>query len=441
MAGQFDRIARTLINPDLPAEDGNAEWIQARFSQMDVNDPLASRKLGLALADRLHGAPYSPHGDNPSCPYRCDNRILWEYAEIDWKQSGAVAEEQVRKHVSVTEMVNEVEVETAGEDAQEIRVQSAEFFDDDGTSFNEREGKEPVAPPVHYEEFDHTIQVARPCWATVRETRAKPGDPVDAQGILDVNRRITDRLRHLMDAMRPQGTQRIRKLEDGDDLDLNAAVLAAIDTRMNRQPDPRVMMRFVRHTRDTAVMVLLDLSESTNDPAPGEQTILQLTQTACVLLSEAINRVGDSFAIHGFCSDGRQNVFYTRFKGFEQPWGELAKARLMGAEGRLSTRMGAAIRHATAHLGRVKATRKLMLVLTDGEPADIDIRDPCYLRHDARHAVDAARRQGIVPFCLTLDPRADAYAQRIFGGRNVQVLDRVERLPERLPQLYANLTR
>ncbi len=82
-----------------------------------------------------------------------------------------------------------------------------------------------------------------------------------------------------------------------------------------------------------------------------------------------------------------------------------------------------------------------MLVLTDGAPADIDVRDPFYLRHDARHAVDAAARAGITPFCLTLDPRADSYAQRIFGGRNVQVLDRVERLPERLPQLYASLTR
>ncbi|GAA6177730.1 nitric oxide reductase activation protein NorD [Sulfitobacter pacificus] len=441
MAGQFDRIARALINPDLPGDDDLSLWVQSRFACMDLSDTLASRELGLRLADRLQAAPYSRHGDIPSCPYRCDNRILWEYEEIDWQQSSAMVPEQVRKHVSVTEMVNEVEVETAGEDAQEIWVQSAEFFDDDGTSFNEREGKEPVALPVLYEEFDHTIQMARPCWATVREIRPKLGDPADVQTILEQNSRITERLRHLLDAMRPQGTQRIRKLEDGDELDLNAAVMAAIDTRMRRQPDPRVMMRLVRHTRDTAVMVLLDLSESTNDTAPGDQTILQLTQTACVLLSEAIHQVGDSFAIHGFCSDGRQNVFYNRFKDFEQPWAELAKARLMGAEGRLSTRMGAAIRHATTHLGQVKASRKLMLVLTDGEPADIDIRDPFYLRHDARQAVDAARQQGVVPFCLTLDPRADAYAQRIFGDRNVQVLDRVERLPERLPQLYASLTR
>ncbi|WP_082688608.1 nitric oxide reductase activation protein NorD [Ruegeria marisrubri] len=441
MAGQFDRIARALIRPDEPAEDDLSSWVRAEFDRIDLDRAEDARTLGLALANRLFGQPYSAHRDIPSCPYRCDNRVLWEYEEIDWGKSASAQPEQVRKHVSVTEMVNEVEVETAGDDAQEIWVQSSEFFDDDGTTFNAREGKEPLAPPVLYEEFDHTIQMVRPAWATVREARAKLGDPTEADHILDTHRRTTERLRHLLDAMRPQGVQRIRKLEDGDEIDINAAVAAAIDTRLKRQPDPRVMMRALRHTRDTAVMVLLDLSESTNDPAPGGQTVLDLTQAACLLLSEAINSVGDSFAIHGFCSDGRHNVFYNRFKDFDQPWGTQSKARIMGAQGRLSTRMGAAIRHATAHLGKVRSNRKLMLVLTDGEPADIDMRDPFYLRHDTRHAVEAARRQGIIPFCLTLDPAADTYAQRIFGTRNVRVLDRVERLPERLPQLYAALTK
>ncbi|MCB1387767.1 MAG: nitric oxide reductase activation protein NorD [Rhodobacteraceae bacterium] len=438
--GLLDRIARALLLETADQENGLECWILEEFQNSDLNLSDLSMRLGLALADRLRGLTFSPHADRPSCPYRCDNRVLWTFEELDFDTAPAMSP-QVRKYVSIMEMVNEVEVETAGPDAQEIWVQADELFDDDGTSFNDREGKEPVSPPIPYDEFDHQIQLMRPAWATVLERRPKLGDRAGADAILDRHRKVMERLRHRLDAMRPQGTIRVRKLEDGDDLDLNAAVAAAIDTRLRQQPDLRVMMRLERKVRDTAVMVLLDLSESTNDVAADGRTVLDLTQSACVLLAEAIHRVGDSFAIHGFQSDGRQQVFYSRFKDFAAPWDAVAKARLMGAEGRLSTRMGTAIRHATHHLSLVRATRKLMIVLTDGAPADIDVKDPLYLRADARRAVEEAARQGVTPFCLSLDPGADAYVQRIFGPRNALVLDRVERLPERLPQLYAALTR
>lgn len=440
IAGEFDRIARALLIPDAAPEGPHAAWARDAFGALDLADPQAARALGLALADRLRGLPYSAWSDHPACPYRCDNRLIWDFEALD-HDTGHAAAPQLRRHVSVTEMINEVEVETAGDDAQEIWVQSAELFDDDGQSVNDRHGLPPVTPPVVYDEFDHTIQRMRPAWATVLERRARPGDPALAAAILDAHRPVMQRLKHRLDAMRPQGTRRIRKLADGDEIDIGAAITAAIDIRMGRQPDPRVMMRQVRKTRDTAVMVLLDLSESTNDPTADGQTVLDLTKSACVLLAEAIHRVGDAFAIHGFCSDGRAQVHYARFKDFGQAWDAPAAARLMGAEGQLSTRMGTAIRHATAQLARVAAARKLMLVLTDGAPADIDVRDPHYLRADARHAVDAARRVGVMPFCLTLDPGADAYVQRIFGPRGAMILDRVERLPERLPQLYAALMR
>lgn len=437
--GEFDRIARALLLPDKTAESAIAEWVRGKFTTIDLSNINASRDLGLLLADQLRGHPFSAHRDFPSCPYRCDNRLLWEFEELEFET--ATATPQLRKYVSVMEMVNEVEVETAGEDAQEIWVQAHELFDGEGQSYNEMEGRAPLAPPVLYDEFDHTIQMMRPAWATILERRAKLGDPAKAADILAEHRPVMERLRHRLDAMRPQGTQRIRKLEDGDEIEINAAINAAIDLRMGRQPDPRVMMRHIRKTRDTAVLVLLDLSESTNDPVGDGSTVMDLTKSACVLLSEAINRVGDAFAIHGFCSDGRSQVYYERLKDFDQPWADLAAARLMGAEGRLSTRMGAAIRHATTELRKVKATRKLLLVLTDGAPADIDVRDPHYLRADTRHAVEQARQQGITPFCLTLDAGADSYVQRIFGPRGAMILDRVERLPERLPQLYASLTR
>jgi nitric oxide reductase activation protein len=242
--------------------------------------------------------------------------------------------------------------------------------------------------------------------------------------------------------MQPQGVQRIRKLEYGDEIDINAAIRAAIDIRMGLQPDPRIMMRSVRKTRDISVLVLLDLSESTNEKVAGqEHTVLELTRQACVLLSDAISKVGDPFAIHGFCSDGRHNVEYFRFKDFDQPYDDVPKSKIAGMTGQLSTRMGAAIRHASHYLKLQKSSKKLLMVITDGEPADVDVRDPQYLRYDTKKAVEEAGRSGIVTYCMSLDPRADQYVSRIFGAKNYMVVDHVERLPEKLPLLYAGLTR
>lgn len=441
------RIARALLDPDYNDADPLVAWARDSFAHADPGTNAVALELGVALAEefRKRRLPYSPHRDVQAAPYRDDNRFVWEYEAYSYEQAisaGYMQEQQVRKYVSVSEMVNEVEVETAGDDAQEIWVCATEFFDDDGVSFNQKEGREPVAEPRHYDEFDYHIQLNRPAWATVLEKRPKPGELAVVEAIIDDHRKVTQRLKHLLDALQPQGVQRIRKLEEGDEVDINAAIRALVDIRMGQQPDPRVMMRSIRKTRDIAVMVLLDLSESTNDTVPGQDfTVLELTRAATVLLGEAIHRVGDAFAVHGFCSDGRHNVFYQRYKDFEQPWGDIPKARLAGMEGRFSTRMGAAIRHAGHHLSQVRAARKLLIVVTDGEPADIDVRDPQYLRFDAKKSVEDVGRMGVMPFCLTLDPRADQYVARIFGQRNYLILDHVERLPERLPQLYAGLTR
>ncbi|MCX8086517.1 MAG: nitric oxide reductase activation protein NorD, partial [Rhodocyclaceae bacterium] len=443
----LNRIARALLDPAYEDAEPLVAWAREGFANADLATNAVSVELGLALAEEFHKRrlPYSPYRDVQAAPYRDDNRYLWEYEEYTYEQAiaaGFASEQQVRKYVSVSEMVNEVEVETAGDDAQEIWVCATELFDDDGTTYNQREGKEPVAEPRHYDEFDYHIQLARPAWATVLEKRPKFGDLAVVDKIIDEHRKVTQRLKHLLDALQPQGVQRIRKLEEGDEVDINAAIRSLIDIRMGQQPDPRVMMRSVRKTRDIAVLVLLDLSESTNDKVAGQDyTVLELTRAATVLLGEAIHKVGDAFAVHGFYSDGRHNVFYHRYKDFEQPWNEIPKARLAGMEGRFSTRMGAAIRHAGFHLSQVRAAKKLLIVVTDGEPADIDVRDPQYLRFDAKKAVEDVGRLGVIPFCLTLDPRADQYVARIFGQRNYLILDHVERLPERLPQLYAGLTK
>jgi hypothetical protein len=451
-AGDYlNRLARALLDDEYQDND---PWIaQGRVLFKQAGERLDSNQvswdIGVQLAHEFMAKriPFNPRSDLLTAPYRDDNRYFWEFEEFDFDKAmaaGYEAPKQVRKHVSLMEFANEIDVETAGDDAEEIWVLGTELFpyEDMGKSYNELEGKEPVSEPYHYSEWDYQIQLERPAWATVLEKRPKAGELQLIDDITAQHKRTIGRLKFLLDALQPQGVTRIRKLEDGDEVDVNAAIRAMIDIRMGQQPDPRIMMRSVRKVRDISVMVLLDLSESTNDKVSGQEySVLDLQRQATVLLADAINKIGDPFAIHGFCSDGRHNVDYFRFKDFDQPYNEVPKSRLAGMSGQLSTRMGAAIRHAGHYLKLQKSAKKLLLVITDGEPADIDVRDPQYLRYDTKKAVEEMARSGVTTFCMSLDPRADQYVSRIFGARNYMVVDHVERLPEKLPVLYAGLTR
>jgi nitric oxide reductase NorD protein len=451
-AGDYlNRLARALLNENHQDSD---PWIAEgrmlfKAAAGRLQDSKISWDIGVQLAHAFASKRllFNPRTDVITIPYRDDNRYFWEFEEFDFNkaiEAGYETPMQVRKHVSLMEFANEVDVETAGDDAEEIWVLGTELFpyEDMGISFNELEGKEPVSNPCHYPEWDYHIQLERPAWATVLEKHPKAGDVQLIDDIVAQYKRTIGRLKFLLDALQPQGVTRIRKLEDGDEVDVNAAIAAFTDIRTGRQPDSRIMMRSVRKVRDISVLVLMDLSESTNEKVSGQEyTVLDLQREAAVLLADALHKIGDPFAIHGFCSDGRHNVEYFRYKDFDQPYNELPKARLSGMKGKLSTRMGAAIRHAGHYLKLQKSSKRLLLVITDGEPADIDVRDPQYLRLDAKKAVEELSKNGITTFCMSLDPRADQYVSRIFGARNYMVVDHVERLPEKLPLLYAGLTR
>lgn len=421
----------------------------ARFRGLpSLEDGKLSLEIGVPLAASLAELdlpPFHPERDRQRAIYRDDNRCIWVSGEYDAEVALMATWEakQQRRDVSILEMVNAVDVEYAGDDAEEVWVLGTEFLLDDGTSLNELEGGQPVRHPVHYHEWDYQIQLERPEWATVIERRPPMGDIAEIEQVLDELKPTVSRLKHRIESLVPQGMQRIRRLEDGDELDVDAAVRAMIDLRTGMQPDPRVMMRNKLHTRDVGVLILLDVSESANDPIPGgggEETILSLTRKACLVLAEALQKIGDPFALHAFSSDGRHDVRYQRIKDFGHPYDDMGKARLAGMTAGYSTRLGTALRHAGSYLRTLAREKKLLLVITDGEPADVDVRDPQYLRQDARYAVDELRRAGIVTYGLSLDPYADQYVSQIFGIGRYAVLDNVERLPEKLSTLYMGLT-
>jgi nitric oxide reductase activation protein len=317
---------------------------------------------------------------------------------------------------------------------------------DEEEAFDEKRKLEPEEelkglPPRHYPEWDYHSQTYRPDWVSVYEALHPSGNAADIDRLLQKHDALAKRLKRLLDLLKPQDKVRIRYQEEGSELDLDVALRSLIDFKSGSQPDPRINMSHRTDGRDIAVLLLLDLSESLNEKAAGsEQTILELSQEAVSLLAWSIEKLGDPFAIGGFHSNTRHDVRYLHLKGFSEHWNDDVKARLAAMEAGWSTRMGAAMRHGAHYLGARKADKKLMLILTDGQPSDVDVNDERLLIEDARQAVKELDRDGIFTYCISLDAKADEYVSDIFG-RQYTVVDNIQRLPEKLPELFMALTK
>jgi len=296
-------------------------------------------------------------------------------------------------------------------------------------------------PPRHYPEWDYNSQTFRPDWVSLYERLHPSGQASDIDALLAKHSALSKRLKRLLDLLKPHDKVRVRYQEDGSELDLDVAIRSLIDLKSGSQPDVRINLRHTTNGRSIAVTLLLDLSQSLNEKARGsEQSVLQLSQEAVSLLAWAIEQLGDPLAIAGFHSNTRHDVRYLHIKGFGEHWDDTVKARLAAMQAGYSTRMGAALRHASRTLHTQQADKKLLLVLTDGQPADIDVKDERLLIEDARQAVRELDTQGIFTYCINLDSAADAYVSDIFG-QQFTVIDNVSRLPEQLPKLFMALTR
>jgi nitric oxide reductase activation protein len=306
-------------------------------------------------------------------------------------------------------------------------------------------------PPRLYPEWDAAALAYRPDWVKVYDRLQPAGRAADIDALLARHHDTERDLKRLLDALKPQDRVRLRHQEEGSELDLDRAIAALGDLRAGILPDTRVQMSHRTDGRDIAVLLLMDLSASVNDPVndpapagegaaePGE-TVLSLSRAAVALLAGAIATLGDRLAIVGFHSDTRQRIDLLHVKGFGEAWDDAPKARLAAVQGAFSTRMGAALRHAGELLSGRRADRRLLLLLTDGRPSDVDVADPEHLVADAAQAVHELDAQGLYTHCISLDAQADTYVGRVFGAR-CSVIDRVAQLPRRLPEIFLGLTR
>ena len=300
-----------------------------------------------------------------------------------------------------------------------------------------------------YDEWDRDLNDYRIGWSRVIEKKVRQGDRNFVELTRSRYRGVISSVRHQFQLMKPENLTRINREIDGEDYDLNALVEYVVDKKATGQASGRLYTKRLRKQRDVAVSLLLDQSSSTartitRNPLqpythPGRR-IIEIEKEGLVLMSEALEAVGDVYSINGFTSEGRRNVKFYVVKDFNEKYSEDVEKRIGGITFQNNTRMGAAIRHAAAKLARQESRTKLMIILTDGRPYDHDYGDARYAREDVREALTEAKLNGITPFCITIDRESEAELKDLYGDVGYTIIDDVLSLPERMPNIYRRLT-
>jgi nitric oxide reductase activation protein len=301
----------------------------------------------------------------------------------------------------------------------------------------------------NYDEWDRELVDHRLGWCRVVEKKVKRGSREFVDDTRERYRGVVSSIRHQFQLMKPENLTKIANEIDGEDYDLNAVVDFFIDRRADGQQSDRIYTKRLRRRRDVAVSFLLDQSSSTartigRHPLqpythPGRR-IIEIEKEGLVLMSEALEAVGDAYSINGFTSEGRRNVKFYVLKDFGEQYSDEVKRRIGGITYQNNTRLGAAIRHASAKLERQEARTRLLIVLSDGRPYDHDYGDARYAREDTREALRQAKIAGITPFCITIDRESESELKDLYGEIGYTIIDDVLSLPERLPGIYRRLT-
>jgi nitric oxide reductase NorD protein len=285
-----------------------------------------------------------------------------------------------------------------------------------------------------YNEWDYRRNNYRKDWCVMRELpmEPKPGAFV-AETRAKYSRHLLG-LRKIFEALRGEDKW-LKKEPYGDEVDIDALVEAHADAHQGLEMSDRVFTRLDKVERNIAVMFMVDMSGSTRG------WINQAERESLVLLCEALETLGDRYAIYGFSGMTRKRCETYRIKAFEDDYGEEVQGRIAGIEAKDYTRMGVAIRHLTGILNQVEAKTRILITLSDGKPDDYsDEYRSEYGIEDTRRALIEAKRTGIHSFCITIDQQGQDYLPHMYGAVNYTIVDKVEQLPYKVSEIYRRLT-
>jgi hypothetical protein len=426
------RLARALFDPACQDDDGFVRKGRALFAAAAarLQDPAISREIGMLLGNELGQMRVQFNARTYAVKpfYRDDGLGLWDFGK-----HAPTSGEALELTVDAARITHQPDGAHAGR-------RSEAATDASGRARS-------VAPDPRgiviatYPEWDLAHGIARPDWTTVREVPARFADPRLVEDALAGAGMLRGRITRLVRSVRIGRITRRKRQLQGHDLDIDAMLEAGLALRMGIDPDPRIFRSSAATPGDLAVLLLIDVSESTRDRLKSGSSILDVERLAVAVLAEAMATLGDPFCLLAFASNGRDDVWITTVKAFGDAYDRSCAGRLAGLTSGLSTRLGAALRHAGAVIAEVASARKLVIVLTDGEPSDIDVTDPIDLVEDARRAAAGLRASGVDGFGVVLDPTGMGSATKIFGRGNTMLVHRPDDLPDRLSEVYFRLAR
>ena len=296
------------------------------------------------------------------------------------------------------------------------------------------------ADAFRYREWDCCMGDYLPDRVRVMEREIDGPDPGFYRQTLDISRGMVRRIRYAFELLRPEEITILRQWREGDAFDYRALLDYALDKKAGLMPSDRLFIKRMKRVRDVATLLLVDQSRSTANAVDDRgTTVLDVEKQAIVLLCEALQVVGDRFAIAGFSGTGPLGVDYYRIKDMDAPFDDNVRGRISAMAPQRSTRMGAAIRHAAALLSPVQARVRLIILLGDGFPNDLAYKGP-YAVEDTRRAVMEARAAAIHVKAITVNTSDNGQLDRLYGSNHNTRIGNIRDLPDRLVRVYSALT-
>ena len=432
----FSRLSRSLVDENYV--DGNG-WI-TRAKDMFFknkkrwNDQTLSRELGNILGNDIGQMriQFNPKDYLPDPIYRDENSGIWNFDN-----------ENTKDFEELQTGIESYQVEKKETDDAEKNFENSDIIEPLAKIAPNKVSQSEEAEIISLQpEFDYKSGRENFNWCKIKKYNFNNKSNYYLNNYLYENSKIVSNIKNLIESSKISQPIKLKKQQDGEELDLDSCIESIVDIKRGSTPSNKIYKKTNRKGRDLLVSILVDISESTNDFIKDtNKKIFSSIIEATGILSEAINKSGDDFGLATFCSNKRDDVRYWKIKDFKDKLNKSHINKLESMKPGFSTRLGAAVRQAGDELVSQTNYRKLLLIISDGEPSDIDVDDSEYLVEDAKYAVKRLAYNGIDVFCVGVESESNKNLSRIFGNKNYVIIKSASELPKKLPLIYLTLSR